>query len=174
MRRSELEHVIRAACGVTGAREIVIIGSQSVLGLFPNAPDTLLVSIEADVFTFRDPSDSELIDGSIGERSMFHQSFGYYAHGVAEETAALPDGWVDRLVRIQNENTGGGAGLCLEVHDLAVSKLVAGREKDVTFIRELIEHGMIQVLVLSKRLSQTEISPVQRQLAGERLGVLSG
>ena len=94
MRRSELEHVIRAACGVTGAREIVIIGSQSVLGLFPNAPDTLLVSIEADVFTFRDPSDSELIDGSIGERSMFHQSFGYYAHGVAEETAALPDGCV--------------------------------------------------------------------------------
>ena len=174
MRRSELEHVIRAACGVTGAREIVIIGSQSVLGLFPNAPDTLLVSIEADVFTFRDPSDSELIDGSIGERSMFHQSFGYYAHGVAEETAALPDGWVDRLVRIQNENTGGGAELCLEVHDLAVSKLVAGREKDVTFIRELIEHGMIQVSVLSKRLSQTEISPVQRQLAGERLGVLSG
>ena len=174
MRRSELEHVIRAACGVTGAREIVIIGSQSVLGLFPNAPDTLLVSIEADVFTFRDPSDSELIDGSIGERSMFHQSFGYYAHGVAEETAALPDGWVDRLVRIQNENTGGGAGLCLEVHDLAVSKLVAGREKDVTFIRELIEHGMIQGSVLSKRLSQTEISPVQRQLAGERLGVLSG
>ena len=174
MRRSELEHVIRAACGVTGAREIVIIGSQSVLGLFPNAPDTLLVSIEADVFTFRDPSDSELIDGSIGERSMFHQSFGYYAHGVAEETAALPDGWVDRLVRIQNENTGGGAGLCLEVHDLAVSKLVAGREKDVTFIRELIEHCMIQVSVLSKRLSQTEISPVQRQLAGERLGVLSG
>ena len=174
MRRSELEHVIRAACGVTGAREIVIIGSQSVLGLFPNAPDTLLVSIEADVFTFRDPSDSELIDGSIGERSMFHQSFGYYAHGVAEETAALPDGWVDRLVRIQNENTGGGAGLCLEVHDLAVSKLVAGREKDVTFIRELIEHGMIQVSVLSKRLSQTEISPVQRQLAGERLGGLSG
>ncbi len=174
MRRSELEHVIRAACGVTGAREIVIIGSQSVLGLFPNAPDTLLVSIEANVFTFRDPSDSELIDGSIGERSMFHQSFGYYAHGVAEETAALPDGWVDRLVRIQNENTGGGAGLCLEVHDLAVSKLVAGREKDVTFIRELIEHGMIQVSVLSKRLSQAEISPVQRQLAGERLGVLSG
>ena len=143
MRRSELEHVIRAACGVTGAREIVIIGSQSVLGLFPNAPDTLLVSIEADVFTFRDPSDSELIDVSIGERSMFHQSFGYYAHGVAEETAALPDGWVDRLVRIQNENTGGGAGLCLEVHDLAVSKLVAGREKDVTFIRELIEHGCL-------------------------------
>lgn len=111
MRRSELEHVIRAACGVTGAREIVIIGSQSVLGLFPNAPDTLLVSIEADVFTFRDPSDSELIDGSIGERSMFHQSFGYYAHGVAEETAALPDGWVDRLVRIQNDYRGRGRAL---------------------------------------------------------------
>ena len=77
MRRVELEHVIRAACGVTGAEEIVIIGSQTLLGLFPDAPDSLLVSIEADVFTFRDPSDSNLIDGSIGERSLFHQSFGY-------------------------------------------------------------------------------------------------
>jgi hypothetical protein len=57
-----------------------------------------------------------------------------YAHGVAEETANLPDGWKDRLVRVQNENTGTGVGLCLEAHDLAVSKLIAGREKDVEFI----------------------------------------
>ena len=169
MRRSELEHVIRAACGVTGATEVVIIGSQAVLGLFPCSPESLLVSVEADVFTFRDPKDSDLIDGSIGERSLFHQSFGYYAHGVAEETATLPSGWKDRLIRIQNENTGGAAGLCLEVHDLAVSKLVAGREKDVTFIRELLTNEMIEISVLAERLSQTELPPEQRQLAEQRL-----
>jgi hypothetical protein len=66
MQRPQLEHIIRAAAGITGAPEIVVIGSQAVLGEFPNAPAELLVSIEADVFTFRDPADADLIDGSIG------------------------------------------------------------------------------------------------------------
>jgi hypothetical protein len=40
----------------------------------------------------------------IGELSPFHETFGYYAHGVAEETALLPQGWKDRLVAVQNAN----------------------------------------------------------------------
>ena len=87
MQRPQLEHIIRAAAGITGATEIVVIGSQALLGQFPDAPAGLLVSIEADVFTFHNPADADLIDGSIGEGSPFHQTFGYYAHGVAEETA---------------------------------------------------------------------------------------
>jgi hypothetical protein len=92
------------------------------------------VSIEADVFSLRDPTDADLIDGSIGEGSPFHQTFGYYAHGVGQETAVLPAGWRERLVPVHNSNAGGGTGLCLEINDLALSKLVAGREKDVDFI----------------------------------------
>ncbi len=52
-----------------------------MLGQFPDAPADLLVSIEADVFTFRNADDAELIEGSIGEGSPFHQTFGYCAHG---------------------------------------------------------------------------------------------
>jgi hypothetical protein len=106
MHRQQLEHIIRAAAGITGASEFVIVGSQAVLGQFPQAPDELLVSIEADVFSLRDPADNDLIDGSIGEGSPFHQTFGYYAHGVSVETAVLPTGWRDRLVPVRNENTG--------------------------------------------------------------------
>src|SRR5579863_3961958 len=69
MHRQQLEHIIRAVTGITGATEFVIIGSQAVLGQFPQAPDELLVSIEADIFSLRDPADSDLIDGSIGEGS---------------------------------------------------------------------------------------------------------
>jgi hypothetical protein len=115
MQRSQLEHIIRAAAGITGADRFVIIGSQSILGQFPQPPVDLLVSVEADLFSLRDPTDADLIDGSIGEGSPFHQTFGYYAHGVAEETAVLPLGWKNRLVSVCNENTGGGKGLCLEV-----------------------------------------------------------
>ena len=58
MQRPQLEHIIRAAAGITGAPEFVIIGGQAVLGQFPTAPAELLVSIEADVFTLRDPADA--------------------------------------------------------------------------------------------------------------------
>ena len=47
MRRPQLEHIIRASAGITGAQEFIIIGSQAVLGQFPDAPLELLVSIEA-------------------------------------------------------------------------------------------------------------------------------
>ncbi len=72
MQRLQLEHIIRAATGITGAKEIVIIGSQAVLGQFPDAPVDLLASIEADVFTFCSPADADLIEGSKARRSIRH------------------------------------------------------------------------------------------------------
>jgi hypothetical protein len=172
MQRQQLEHIIRAAAGITGASEFVIVGSQAVLGQFPQAPAELLISIEADVFSLRDPADNDLIDGSIGEGSPFHQTFGYYAHGISQETAVVPAGWRERLVPVHNENTGGGTGLCLEIHDLAVSKLVAGREKDLNFLTGLLRHRLVRVPILRERLTQT-VLPADRlancQLRLERL-----
>ncbi len=169
MHRQQLEHIIRAAAGITGASEFVIIGSQAVLGQFPEAPEEFLISIEADVFSLRDPADSDLIDGSIGEGSPFHQTFGYYAHGVGADTAVLPNGWQERLIPIRNQNTGGGTGLCLEVHDLAVSKLVAAREKDIDFIRGLLRHSLAQVETIRARLIDTPIKHECRDLCNARL-----
>ncbi len=83
------------------------------------------------------------MDGAIGELSPFHQEFGYYAHGVAPETATLPDGWEQRLVEFQVNDPSGTIGLCLEKHDLTFSKLAAGREKDIAFICELLKHRLI-------------------------------
>lgn len=40
---------------------------------------------------------------------------------------------------------------CLEVHDTCVSKLLAGREKDFTFIRELPDRGLADVETLAAR-----------------------
>ncbi|HMG59016.1 MAG TPA: DUF6036 family nucleotidyltransferase, partial [Burkholderiales bacterium] len=137
MKRSELEHLIRAAGRIAGEREIVVIGSQAVLGQFPDSPTALLRSMEADLYPKNKPELADKVDGAIGEGSKFHEQYGYYAQGVAPDTATLPRGWQRRLVRIENSNTDGYAGLCLEVHDLALSKYVAGREKDLEFTREL-------------------------------------
>ena len=169
MQRHQLEHVIRAASGITGATEIVVIGSQAILGQFPEAPAELLISIEADVFTFRNLRDADLIEGSIGEGSPFHQTFGYYAHGVAEETAVLPAGWKERLVVVRNANTGNGCGMCLEVHDLAAAKIAAGREKDISFVAALLGHNVATAPLVESRLRQTPLAEEQLKLAIARL-----
>ncbi|HXT21630.1 MAG TPA: hypothetical protein VN923_12840 [Thermoanaerobaculia bacterium] len=49
MTRDQLEHVIRAAAVIASDDEIVVIGSQAILGQYPDAPAELLVSVEADV-----------------------------------------------------------------------------------------------------------------------------
>jgi hypothetical protein len=128
MTREQLEHLIRAAADIATDDDIIVIGSQAILAQFPDAPPSLRVSVEADVFPRNHPERADLIDGSIGELSPFHATYGHYAHGVDETTAVLPDGWRDRLVAVRNANTRGATGWCLEVHDLIVSKLAAGRE----------------------------------------------
>jgi hypothetical protein len=169
MKRSELEHLIRASGAIADDTEIVVIGSQSVLGQFPDAPSTLTVSAEADLFPLNRPDLAELIDGSIGEGSQFHELFGYYAQGVGERTATLPRGWRERLVRVSNSNTRGVVGLCLEVNDLAVSKYVAGREKDLLFTKELAAHGMTSRNTLLTRLDETEIPDQMREVITGRI-----
>jgi hypothetical protein len=169
MKRSELEHLIRAAGSIAQDSEIVVIGSQSILGQFPDAPALLVVSAEADLYPMHHPELADLIDGSIGEGSSFHELFGYYAQGVGERTATLPRGWRDRLVRIENPNTAGVAGLCLEVHDLAISKHVAGREKDREFTRELAKHAMTDADTLISRLKATELPAELRKLITARI-----
>jgi hypothetical protein len=174
MRRSELEHAIRAACDVSGVTEITIIGSQAVLAQFPRAPDDVTYSREVDVFT-GDATRDDLIDGVLGEMSLFNETHGFHVHGIEEKTATLPEGWRERLVPVRNENTRGCTGWCLEVHDLAASKLVAGREKDLDFVRALFRHAMIDPATVKERIAglpvledrRTHVARVAARLARE-------
>lgn len=157
MNRAQLEHVIRAAAMISEDDEIIVVGSQAILGQFPNAPDELCVSNEADVYPKNRPDRSDLIDGTIGELSPFHDTFGYYAQGVEEGTAVLPANWQERLIPVSTPATRGATGYCLEVHDLVVSKYVANREKDRRFVRAAIAHGLVDREVVLLRLEQTTL-----------------
>jgi hypothetical protein len=171
MTREQLEHIIRAAAAITGEDELVIIGSQAVLGTCAEPDKVLAASFEADLFSLKDPHAADLIDGSIGERSTFHQTFGVYGHGVGVETAILPEGWRERLVRLSTPGTRGATGLCLEVHDLAVSKLAAGREKDIEYVQVLVATGLARRDVIAARIST--IQEPHRSLSKQRLGRLN-
>lgn len=148
MRRAELEHVLRAAGAISGVTTWVVIGSQAILGSVADAPPELLISQEADLYAPGNDVASDLIDGSIGEKSPFHDSFGYYAHGVGPETAILPARWRDRAVTVESPATGGVRGVCPSPGDLAISKLAAWREKDRDFVAALIRHRIVDVAEL--------------------------
>lgn len=163
MTRSELEHLIRAAADIANDDAIIVVGSQAILGQFPEAPAELRVSVEADVFPRHHPERADLIDGSIGEGSPFHATYGYYAQGVDASTSVLPVGWEDRLVPVCNANTRGATGWCLEVHDLLIAKAVAGREKDRAFVHDAARHGLVDEATARARLAATSLDPVIRQ-----------
>ena len=92
MTREQLEHIVRAAAYIVDDDELIVVGSQTVWGEFPDAPPAMLNSNEADVYPKNKPELHDVIDGTIGELSPFHETFGYYAHGVDPATAMLPEG----------------------------------------------------------------------------------
>lgn len=169
MKRRELEHVIRAAATIADDDDIVIIGSQAILGQFPEAPSSLLVSMEADVYPRNHPERADLVDGSIGEGSPFHTTFGYYAQGVGPETATLPDGWEARLVAVRSPATRGATGWTLEVHDLLISKYVAGRPKDAEFTAAAAAARLADSKLLLERLGDTHLDDRLRSLVASRI-----
>jgi hypothetical protein len=168
MNRRQLEHVLRASGSVAASATLVVVGSQAILGPFPDAPDEVVKSMEVDLYPMDRPERSDLIDGSIGEMSPFHETFGYYAHGVAPDTATLPAGWRNRLIKVENENTGGVAGLCISPVDLAISKLLAGREKDLEFVGALLKHRLVAaepVVEVMKELPESHAALASQRLS---------
>ena len=133
-RRDQLEHLIRVSGHVLETDEVIVIGSQAILASVPaGLPQEAIRSIEADILPIDDPDETkaDLIDGLLGEASAFQETHGIDAQGVGQHTARLPYGWRDRLIPLCNQNTDDITGWWLERHDLCVSKLLAGRPKDI-------------------------------------------
>lgn len=164
MTRQQLEHLIRAAAVIADDDELIVIGSQAILGSYPEAPSALLVSVEADLYPKNHPERADLIDGTIGELSPFHDTYGYYAQGVGPTTATLPTGWQDRLVAIRSENTRWATGLCIDPNDLVLAKYAAGRDKDRRFNRDAARHRLVDSTILLQRLPTMPLSDAQREV----------
>lgn len=160
MKRDELDHILRAASRIAQEFDVVVIGSQSILGTFgeDDLPEAAHASIEADVAFWDDPNNdkSDRVDAFLGEDSQFHVTFGYYAQGVSVSTAVLPAGWQERVVKYASPGSGGATGHCLEAHDLVISKLVAGRAKDLEFAGALLHARLVEIDVLTQRASKLE------------------
>jgi hypothetical protein len=166
MRRVEFEHVIAAAANVTGQADFVVIGSQAILGTHPEAPASMLMSLEADIYPRDRPDLADAIDGALGDGSPFQATYGYYAHGVGPETAKAPAGWRQRLVRVmvapRVKSDRAPVAWCLEVHDLVLSKCAAGRQRDWDYASDALTAGIVGGEMLLQRVADLPLDHVGR------------
>ncbi len=95
MKRSELEHVLRAPAAIAQKNSFVVVESKAILNAFPHAPEELRVSPEIDLYPCWHLERADLIDGAIGAMCSFDQTFGYDADGVGHDSAAMPSDWLD-------------------------------------------------------------------------------
>lgn len=181
MNLEQFHHGIRAARevlrhqGATGA--LVIMGSQSILASYSTMvlDSQLMMSAEVDILPIAADRDeinrlSDYLDGSLGQESHFHESFGFHVDGISFETSVLPNGWIDRLIP-EVDPSSGATGWCLDPHDLAVAKLIAGRPKDNDFVDILIAQRLIDPAVVREGLRA--VSDARASRAIERLDAVA-
>ncbi len=159
MRRDEMEHLIRAAGTILNEDRLIIVGSQSILGRYANGlPEEATLSQELDILPFDDPDErkADLITGTLGEGSLFFETYHVYADGVAQSTSRLPRNWEERLIPVLTDATRGVTAYCLEPHDLLIAKYLANREKDRTFCRAIVQSGLVHMKTLEERVTETD------------------
>ena len=155
MQRDEIEHVLRAAAAISKETSFVLVGSQAVVLLIDAPPKELLLSTELDLYPAMHPEKADLIDGAIGALSTFHGTFGYHADGVGPETATLPADWMQRARFFY---IGDLTAICPDLHDLAVSKCAAAREKDADFVRVLLRDHWVNLDTLLQRIAMLPLA----------------
>lgn len=166
MRRDQLEHAIRTACQIIGHSEVIVVGSQSILGTYDEGdlPAEATMSVEIDVLPIAETNEetarlADLIEGVAVELSSFEALHGFSIDGVDVHTSALPKGWRERLVKVQNANTTAISGDVrftgwrLDKEDLCVAKLCALREKDRNFVSALLDAHLVDSAVIEERLT---------------------
>lgn len=166
MEIKNLAHILRASKAITGETTFVLIGSQAILAQFPDAPDAMKASMEIDLWPRFRPEMAEMIEGALGADSSFHGTFGYCADGVGPETAILPDGWEARSVKIEGDPLLEGAvRICPEIHDLCAAKLMAFRDKDISWVSQAIHHKLAQAGTIKDRLHDVRDDAPNKEVA---------
>ncbi|MHA6695769.1 DUF6036 family nucleotidyltransferase [Homoserinimonas sp. A520] len=173
MTRKELDEAIRHATRVTQQRDVLIIGSQAILGSYNEGelPERATLSEEVDIAPITDDEDytlATIIDAELGEWSQFHQDHGFYVQGVNVMTSVLPNGWETRTVLVAPDGPGGALARCLDPHDLCAAKLVRGEAKDLEFVDALVEAGLIDPVSLVRICKKLPVSEIRRDITIKR------
>lgn len=145
MRRSDLIRLIEEFRRVSGENPPTIVGSQALHVVVDVLPEIARKSVECDfLLSSGNFGKRAEIDEKLGVLSEFQVETGFYADALGLATVVLPEGWKERLLPLLSEN-GELLALCLDPYDLAASKLIAGRDKDLQFLQSLIASQILNI-----------------------------
>jgi hypothetical protein len=172
MQRHQLQHVILEIGRRFDLRDFYIVGFAAILAALPDPPvGSLTATRDVDVIP---PGDDEQladrISFDLGEASDFDIEHGYYAQGVSLRTPAFaPADWQARALPVRVAEY---TGWCMEPHDLVLSKLGAGRDKDLEFARDAAALGLVRRDELLARLEFVACTDDHRKQITARVNAL--
>jgi hypothetical protein len=156
LRRPQIDHILRAAAAVTNHTRFVVVGTGAVIMASRRpVPASMMMTEEIDLYPdgVDDPDPvSDLIDGTIGQGSLFHRTFKYYGDGVSPGTAIMPLDWRSRAIEYHGPAAPGVIALCPDPNDVAIAKLCAWRDKDIAWLRDALVAGIVGVAAMRQQL----------------------
>lgn len=96
---------------------------------------------------------------NIGHHSAFDDTYGYYVDGVGPHTAVLPVDWNMRSKEYHSPATNGVVAVVPHPDDIAISKLCAGREKDLDWVAAGQASGLIDLDTVTARVEKLPDRP---------------
>jgi len=136
----------------------IIVGSQAVFAVTDYPPEIARRSVECDFLLLKRMETRTEITENLGLFSEYQQQTGFYADVLGLATVVLPSGWEERLVELKDE-AGEILAFCAEIHDVCISKLMAGREKDYEFLQTAFEAEYLQIETFLERAQTILRSP---------------
>jgi len=173
MRRRELQHILLEVGERFALTEVFVIGSSAILAVLPDPPEGVLTATrDVDIIPPNDEDErmADQISYVIGEASPFDVEYGYHAQGVSLKTPTYaPHGWQARTIDV---SVGKIVAHCMEPHDVVLSKLGAGREKDLEFASAAAALGLVVQSVLLTNLRFVPTTTEHSRLIAERISAL--
>ena len=163
-----LFQILEEARKLSGQNDFVVIGSLSILGLEADfdVPKDMTMSNDVDCYTRNDPDRIFELVGALGEHSSYHEKSGFYLDAVGPNLATLPQGWEDRLIKVERHALG---AWFLEPNDAAVSKYARGEPRDTRWIRAGIRAGVVSLPIVQARMRSTTFIDGEEQQKAKSL-----
>lgn len=153
MKLEDLARLFARARELCGETDYVVLGSLAVLGYAGKLPPRMAASVDVDAFTKNDPARVFDLERSLGQGSPFEAKHGYYLDPISPRVATLPEGWAERLLRVQLAPD--LAAWFLDPNDAAVSKYARMEPRDRDWLRPGLEAGVLSLATIQARFAQT-------------------
>ena len=153
MTRDDLRLLFAQARKLSGESDFVVLGSLAALGYAGKLPARMAMSVDVDAYGKSDPARIFDLARKLGQGSAFEAEHGYYLDPISPRVATLPEGWEDRLVRIELEPS--LAAWFLEPNDAAVSKYARMEPRDREWIRAGLAGGILSLAIIEARFRET-------------------